>query len=73
MKTKTFDCVNMKREAAEKIYQQIKSMTLEEELRFWNSTTEDDVAALRQAKAEEANAPTYSLEQVEAMLSDASV
>ena len=30
MKTKAFDCVNMKREAAEKIYQQIKSMTLEE-------------------------------------------
>ncbi len=40
MKTKPFDCVKMKRDAAEKIYQQINTMTLEEELRFWNSTSD---------------------------------
>ncbi len=72
MKTKTFDCVKMKRKAAEKIYQQITSMTREEEQRFWNSATEADLVALRQAKAEEAHAPTYSLEEVGAMLSGAS-
>ncbi len=51
---------------------QTNTMTHEEKLRFWNSTTGADLTALRQAKAEEANAPTYSLEQVEAMLSGAS-
>ncbi len=42
MTTKTFDCVAMKREAAERIYQQINGMTIEEELRFWNSSAEND-------------------------------
>ncbi|MBD3326800.1 hypothetical protein GF339_19605 [candidate division KSB3 bacterium] len=37
MKTKPFDCVAMKRAAAEKIYEQINTMTREEELRFWNA------------------------------------
>ena len=36
MKTKPFDCVEMKRQAAAKIYERIKTMTIEEELRFWN-------------------------------------
>lgn len=36
MTRKPFDCVEMKRYAAEKIYEHIKNMTIEEELRFWN-------------------------------------
>lgn len=36
MKSKTFDCVEMKRKAAEKIYEKIKDMSVEDELRFWN-------------------------------------
>jgi hypothetical protein len=48
MKTKPFDCVEMKRKAAEKIYQTIKTMTFEEELRFWNAAAdlEEDAAAV---------------------------
>ncbi len=41
MKTKkTFDCVEMKRRGAERIYNQIASMTLREQLAFWEERTE---------------------------------
>lgn len=40
MKTKkTFDCVEMKRRGAERIYSQIADMTLEEQLAFWQERT----------------------------------
>jgi len=39
MKTKTFDCVDMKRRGAERIYEQVKDMTLEEELAYWRQRT----------------------------------
>ncbi len=42
MKKKPFDCVEMKRQAAAKIYERIKTMTIEEELRFWNTPIEED-------------------------------
>jgi rubrerythrin len=35
MKAKTFDCVEMKHRGAEKVREQIKGMTLEQELEFW--------------------------------------
>jgi len=35
MKTKTFDCVEMKRQGSRRIYEQIKDLTPEEELAFW--------------------------------------
>lgn len=37
---KTFDCVEMKRKAQEKIYEEIKDMTREEELRYWQKQGE---------------------------------
>ena len=41
MKTKkTFDCVEMKRRGAERIYNQIADMTLKEQLAFWQERTE---------------------------------
>jgi len=39
MKTKSFDCVEMKREGTRHVYQQIKNMTIEEELTFWKKKT----------------------------------
>ena len=41
MKTtkKTFDCVEMKRRGAERIYKQVVNMTLEEQLAFWQKRT----------------------------------
>ena len=35
MKAKTFDCVEMKHRGAEKVREQTKDMTLEQELAFW--------------------------------------
>ena len=35
MKAKTFDCVEMKHRVAEKVREQTKGMTLEQELEFW--------------------------------------
>ncbi len=40
MKTKTFDCVEMKRRGAAAVQQQIAGMTPEEELEFWRKQTE---------------------------------
>ncbi len=41
MKTKTFDCVEMKRRGAEEIYELVKDMTVEEEVEFWRQKTEE--------------------------------
>ena len=35
MKTKTFDCVQMKRRAAERIHEETKGLTLEEKIDYW--------------------------------------
>jgi hypothetical protein len=52
MKTKTFDCVQMKRQGAEKVRQQTAALTSEEELRFWQERSQqllERQAALRSA------------------------
>ncbi len=39
MKTKKFDCIEMKRKSQELIYDKIKKMTPDEELEFWQKGT----------------------------------
>jgi hypothetical protein len=39
MKTKSFDCVAMKREGSRRVYELTKDMTLEQELTFWRKKT----------------------------------
>jgi len=39
MKTKTFDCVEMKRQGSRRIYERIKDMTSQEELAYWRERT----------------------------------
>jgi len=41
MKTKTFDCVAMKRRGAEVVQQDLAGLTPEEELAYWQSGTEE--------------------------------
>ncbi len=48
MKTKTFDCVAMKRRGAERIYEKTKGMTLSEQVAFWKERSDD----LRKAQRE---------------------
>jgi hypothetical protein len=35
MKTKTFDCVEMKRKAGQRIYEQLKGKSVEQQIEFW--------------------------------------
>ena len=34
---KNFSCVEMKRKSAEKIYREIKNLSIDEELKFWHN------------------------------------
>ncbi|MEW6238072.1 MAG: hypothetical protein AB1656_22000 [Candidatus Omnitrophota bacterium] len=40
MKTKTFDCVEMKRKAAIRIHEQLKNMSLQEKIEYWRKRNE---------------------------------
>ena len=40
MKTRKFDCVEMKHRGAEKVQEQIAGMTREEEVRFWKERSQ---------------------------------
>jgi hypothetical protein len=40
MKNKSFDCVEFQDRAGERIYEQIKGMTIQEQLEFWRKQTE---------------------------------
>ena len=48
MKTKKFDCVEMKRHAQEKIYRETKGMTTKQKIAYYNRIGES--ARQRQAK-----------------------
>lgn len=41
MKTKTFDCVEMKRRAAARIHAQIGDLTLEQKIEYWRRRSEE--------------------------------
>ena len=41
METKDFDCVEMKRRGAQKVYEATKGMTVEEEVEYWRRRTEE--------------------------------
>ncbi|MDI6448959.1 hypothetical protein [Anaerobaca lacustris] len=41
MKTKTFDCVRMKRQGAEQVMKRLEGKTLQEQLEYWQQGTEE--------------------------------
>lgn len=41
MKTKTFDCVQMKRRGAELVRKQLEGKSFEQQLEYWRKGTED--------------------------------
>jgi hypothetical protein len=41
MRTKTFDCVKMKREGGARVLKNLQGKTTEEQLRYWQSGTDD--------------------------------
>jgi ABC-type transporter MlaC component len=57
MKTKTFDCVQMKRETAQKLLQYLETLTPKERGRFWEEAYQNLLKKQReQAMAEAADA-----------------
>jgi len=41
MKTKTFDCVQMKRKGSERVMKQLEGKSPQEQLEYWRQGTED--------------------------------
>ncbi len=41
MKTKTFDCVEMKRRGAARIHQRTKDLTVEQKIDYWGQRSEE--------------------------------
>lgn len=41
MKTKTFDCVEMKRRGSERIIKELKNLSAEEQLSYWRKGREE--------------------------------
>jgi hypothetical protein len=41
MKTKSFDCVEMKHRGAERVMKRLKGKTLEEQLKYWQRGTDE--------------------------------
>ncbi len=41
MKTKTFDCVKMKRRAALRIHERLKDLTVEQQIEYWRRRNEE--------------------------------
>jgi hypothetical protein len=41
MKTKKFDCVEMKRQGADRVRQRVAGMSLEQEIEYWRKCSEE--------------------------------
>ncbi len=57
--TKTFDCVEMKRKAQEEIWEEIKDMTREQQLKYWQEQGEllrQEIEAAKAKKSAESMA-----------------
>jgi len=54
MKTKTFDCVEMKHKAGQRIYRRLKGKSVEEQIEFWRKIEEK--YRRREAKARDGSA-----------------
>jgi len=52
MKTKTFDCIAMKRRGARQVYERTKDMTPAEELAYWRRRGEELDRRIGQAKGQ---------------------
>jgi len=57
MKTKKFDCVEMKQIGAEKVQREVAAMSLAEELAYWQSGTQSLQEKQRKLKSRAAKNP----------------
>lgn len=57
MKTKTFDCVEMKRRGSELVRQRLAGMTLEQEIEYWRQRSEQFQQEQERLRAQAGVAP----------------
>jgi hypothetical protein len=63
MRKKTFDCVEMKRQGQERLYELLKDMSVEEQIEFWKQRTAEmlewqaELRARRQEAGEDTPSP----------------
>lgn len=50
MKTKTFDCVQMKRQGAELVRKQLEGKSFQQQLKYWQKGTEELKKLQKQTK-----------------------
>ena len=65
MRTKTFDCVDMKRRGAARVYEKTKDMTLDEEVAYWAQRTKELRRRLEAARREGEAAPEHAAAETE--------
>jgi hypothetical protein len=53
MKTKTFDCVEMKRRGALRIHERLKNMTVEQQIEYWRKRSEEWQRGLERRRDQE--------------------
>ena len=61
MTSKGIDCVEMKRRGAERVYELVKNMTVEEELAFWREETDKLDSMIAEAKLRKGGEPIERL------------
>lgn len=58
MKTKTFDCIQMKREAALRVHEQLKDLTVDQQIQFWRQRNKDFKAGPKRFRRPAKSHPT---------------
>jgi hypothetical protein len=56
-KTKPFDCVEMKRQGQERLHKQLKGMSMEQQIEWWQKRNEEFMRKQDHLRAQRAPAP----------------
>ena len=59
MKTKTFDCVEMKRRGQLRIRERLKGMTVEQQLEYWRKRSEEFMREQDRLRAQRPPVPAH--------------
>jgi hypothetical protein len=60
MKTKTFDCVEMKRQGQRRIHERLKGMTVEQQIEYWRKRSEAFMQEQERIRTQRPSAPAES-------------
>lgn len=63
-KKKEFDCVEMMHQGAEKVREEMKGMTLEQEVEYWKKRTEELRTHQKQLQIAREASSSYSVDQL---------